>query len=142
MTPPNDAARPVAWIAGTPFGLGLSIPENADHIQLNVGERIALYTAADYDALRAEVEKLRKELREQANFYVHPSWRERCEAETARAEAAEAAEARIWKAETELNDWQADVEYARKSKLRTTYSIAAVQKMIDDFRAALNEGGE
>lgn len=90
MSPPSDGARPVAYLVGTPMNdkvLGLSIPNDGSHIKLKVNERMDLCTAADYDALRAERDKLQKD--------VH-GWREQHEC-TVRGLDALRAEVERWR---------------------------------------------
>lgn len=123
MTPPNDAARPV-YIVNT--GETDEVGREIYHVNRNgpfpLADNEKLYTAADYDALWAE----RDELRRLANELEQSSNHRNMEAiqERARAEAAEA----------KVEDFIEAAEHYFSSG-----TAAALRAVLD---AALNEGGE
>lgn len=93
MSPPSDGARPICWLLirqsdNKIVGRADVMPTTnwVDTAAMNDEAYVPVYTAADYDALWAEVERYRMAM----NTGAVNEWHERLSALTARAEAAEA----------------------------------------------------
>jgi hypothetical protein len=148
-TTPNAAARPNGWlirIGDSDMWPYCDNEEDADFYGKQSGlkyEKLALYTAADYDALRAEVEKLRFDVAACAK--AADLFRIERRDESARADAAEAKhdklhdlskqflEAQLALSNRELMGQNAD----NHSKLMRHRNWA-----LEELDSALNEGGE
>lgn len=128
MSPPSDGARPVVWqtrLADHHGWLDCTEGQFEDHRKHGFQVR-ALYTAADYDALRAEVERLTK-LSDAISRDCNQTANERNE-QRARAEAAEA---KVDEANDRLHEIRRLAE-----RLTKQYQIDVARELF----AALNEG--
>lgn len=134
MTTPNDAARPVAWLYEHWMDYGPRREVELiqlDHTFCDSSGRfvkgIPLYTAGDYDALRAEVERLQK------NADIAWEWAARNKAELDKAiTRAEAAGAKVGRA-------AANLKFALDDRVNGQITYAGVCA-INNALAALNEG--
>jgi hypothetical protein len=136
MTTPNDAARPYGWLirkGASDMWAYCDTEEDADFYGKQSGlkyEKLALYTAADYDALLADRDCWEQQAGERLKDWAElraevGSWR-------ARAEAAEAKVAKIGEA-------------AKRARTMIDHHIhgepgTSLETAFDALTAALNEG--
>lgn len=138
MSPPSDGARPVAFFERTEasrhgdfkFGCGLLSEITAG---LFPAGRTLLYTAADYDALRAEVERLTKDYRVAADLAKQSQ-----DLALQQCARAEAAEAKVSRAEIRLMRVKAFRNFCGEEAKASSNGVWSL--LVERLDAALNEG--
>jgi hypothetical protein len=140
MSPPSDGARPVAWlirIGDSDVWAYCGGDESDADFRGNASglkyEKLALYTAADYDALRAEVDRWRDRVSVMSEHVQ--SQIDKTNEQRARAEAAEA---KVSRAEIRLMRVKAFRNFCGEEAKASSNGVWSL--LVERLDAALNEG--
>lgn len=143
MTTPNDAARPINGAIFRDGSVSL-VPDGSEDSWVARRDAQRVYTAADYDALRAENTKLARQidavLADNAKFFasMEGAHREQQKLRT----RAEAAEAKVTKALNLTDTWRRAAHELRYNPAAMPYAADRIEECAKQLDAALNEGGE